>query len=102
MASIGDIFATVLGSVVFICWVGCMIGWFKRGMPIPKWVHVLAGVLWVISLVCLVTTAILGTLTMRLATALFVLPPVATYFGWLWLFGPDIATDSVETKGKET
>jgi len=37
-------------AVVFLLWVGWLSSWFRRGCPVPRWVHVLVGLMLVAGL----------------------------------------------------
>lgn len=80
--------------ITFIAWIDSMLSWVHRGCPIPRWVHFLAVSLWGSGLIAAVTLWLMGILTLELAAACIVTPPVATYLGWLWMFGPEHALEN--------
>jgi hypothetical protein len=80
-----------LHAVVFLLWVGWLSSWVRRGCPVPRWVHVPAGVMLIAGLFLgIPVLGVWGVLSWRIAGFCVVIPPTAAYVGWLWLFGPDL------------
>ena len=77
-----------VGLILFAAWVPSMIFWVRRGVVIPRHIHTLALVLTCIGVVFLIGMTIVNWVTLKLAFAFLLIPPVATYFGWFWMFGP--------------
>lgn len=84
-----EIAGAVIGAVCFVIWVPCMISWMRRGIAIPRYVHLVAGALTCVGLGCLIGLIAGGMVTLNLLLALVLVPPALTYFGWFWMFGPD-------------
>ncbi|MBT3288331.1 MAG: hypothetical protein HN849_27800 [Victivallales bacterium] len=80
------IICQALHAVVFLLWVGCLSSWFRRGCPVPKWVHVLAGVMLIVGLLGIPALGVWDVLSWRIAGFCVVIPPTAVYVGWLWMF----------------
>jgi len=78
----------VVNALAFVAWVACMVGWVRRGCPIPKWVHVFAGCLLLAGIAVVVILGSSDALRLELAISCIVVPPAAAYVGWLWMFGP--------------
>ena len=93
--SIGIVF-----SLIFVVWVICMVSWIKRGMPIPRYLHYLAGALTLAGGVFLVLAFAGGFFHWKLGLACLALPAPATYIGWLWMFGPEFTSQSQDTTKK--
>ena len=83
----------VLNTLIFLAWVVCVASWIRRGCPVPRWVHVLAGCLLLAGVISLCVLGYSGVFSLRWALLCLLVPPAAAYLGWLWLFGPDEAED---------
>lgn len=87
-----EIAGTVIGTICFLIWVPCMISWMKRGVTIPRSIHLLAAGLSCVGLGCLIGMIAGGMATLNLSIALLVMPAALTYFGWFWMFGPELSS----------
>ena len=83
-----DIIIYGIEGLVLLLWLGSIYHWYKNGMPIPRWVHILAVVLFLSGLASLITINMIGAINTKLVLALLILPPAASYFGWLWMKDP--------------
>ena len=84
----------VASVVMVIAWLLSIVAWFRRGRSIPGYVHGLAIAL-TIAGVAVMASAVAGSfLEWRLAAACLLSPAPTTYFGWLWLFGPEFHDES--------
>jgi hypothetical protein len=92
VAKMSSILWHAFNVIIFVAWIACMVEWVARGCPIPRWVHIFAGCLLAAGIVTAVVLGVCGMLTFTLAASCILIPPVAAYFGWLWMFGPDHAT----------
>jgi len=88
--STGEIVGMTLGAICFVIWIPCMVSWVRRGVVIPRYVHLLAALLTCLGLGALVGLTAVGMVTLKLAIILVPMPPLFAYFGWFWLFGPDL------------
>ena len=84
-----QLIGNAVGLVLFILWISNMISWIRRGVSIPRYIHLLATVLTSISIGCLIGMAFSGLITLKFALGFVLIPPVATYLGWFWLGGPE-------------
>lgn len=89
--SIWEVIAATIGTICFAIWVPCMISWIRRGVSMPRHIHFLAVAMTCVSVGCLVGLTVAGLVTFKLAIALLVLPAPLTYFGWFWMFGPEVS-----------
>jgi len=80
----------ILGVIVLVVWVRCLCSWIKRGVSIPRYVHLLAGILMCISVGCMMALGVARLAAFRLVFVFLFVPSVATYFGWFWMFGPEL------------
>ena len=85
-----ELMGSVLGLIAFLAWVPSMRSWIRRGVSIPRHIHLVAVVLTSISIGCLVGMLLGGLVTLKLALAFILIPPAGTYLGWFWMFGPDL------------
>ena len=85
-------FSTVL-SLIFVVWVICMVLWVKRGMPIPRYIYVIAITLTLVGAAIVTFALVGGFFEWKFGLGCLVLPAPATYLGWLWMFGPDFVRD---------
>ena len=99
--TITDIIMTVVGYIVFLAWIVSMASWIKRGMPIPKRVHWLAGIASACCISAIIFLALRNSLSLKAGVLLFVSGPVVTYFAWLWMFGPDWEKDKLDKTTKK-
>ncbi|MFT4550708.1 MAG: cyanate permease [Verrucomicrobiales bacterium] len=81
-------------SLIFLVWVICMISWVKRGMPIPRYIHVLAVTLTFAGGAFLAFALVGGFFDWKLGLGCLALPAPATYFSWLWMFGSEFSRES--------
>ena len=86
--------AHVIGGIVFVAWVVSMYAWMRRGCSMPKWLHVLALVAFVVGAGLGVGLVVLGGRSIRTALACGLGFPSGVYVGWLWMFGPEWAAES--------
>ena len=86
-----ELAGAVAGTLCFIVWLACVASWIRRGVSIPRYLHLLAVVLTCVGACCLVGLAVAGIATPKLAILLLAVPPAITYFGWFWMFGPDLS-----------
>jgi len=91
--NIGSIAWHIINVFVFIAWIECIVSWTLRGCPIPRWVHIFAGILLLAGVVSLIVLSSQGLLSLRVAASCLLIPPAASYIGWLWLFGPSEEAD---------
>ena len=89
--SIGEIAGSIIGAICFVVWVPCVILWLRKGVSIPRYIHILAGILTAISVACLIGLTLSGMPMFKLAIAFLAIPPAMTYFLWLWMFGPEFS-----------
>ena len=82
----------VIGTLCFLIWVPCMISWMRRGVSIPRYIHTLSAGMTCVGVACLTALAAAGLITLKLAIAFVFLPAALTYFGWFWMFGPELST----------
>ena len=68
-----EIIGAVLGTICFAVWVPSMVSWIRRGISIPRHIHILAAVMTCIGLGCLVWLSVAGVITLKLAIAFFML-----------------------------
>ena len=83
------LFANILGTICFVIWVPAMILWIKAGVTIPRYVHVVAITMTLVSVFCLIGLIIGGLATWKLALGMTLVPLAGSYFGWFWMFGPE-------------
>ncbi len=88
-----ELIANTIGVAVFIVWLVSMYGWLKQRVHIPKYVHLMALVLTSLSVGSLLAMASTGTSSLKVVLLFLFLPPAAAYFGWFWLFGPELRDD---------
>ena len=88
-----ELIGNILGAAIFIVWLVSMYGWLKQGGHIPKYVHLMALVLTSLSVGLLLGMTSSGTSSLKVALLFLIVPPAAAYFGWFWLFGPDLRDD---------
>jgi len=79
----------LINGLIVIAWIVCVVLWVKRGCPVPRWVHVLAIALTTAGAGVVIGCFVAGTLTTQLLLLCLLVPAPATYFGWLWMFGPE-------------
>lgn len=83
----------VFNALLFVAWVDCMVSWVRNGCPIPRWVHILSASLFGAGVATVAILGVMGILNLALASVCILLPPAATYLGWLWMFGPEHAIE---------
>ena len=87
--SIGEVAGNIVGFVCLVVWLFCLVGWIRRGVTIPTYLHVIALATTCLGLGCAVGMVVSGTATLALSLLLLLLPSTLTYSGWFWLFGPE-------------
>jgi hypothetical protein len=87
-----ELVGAIIGTICFVIWVPCMISWIRHGVSIPRYVHLLAAVMTCVGVSCLIALFVAGMVTLKLAIAFLVVPPALTYFGWFWMFGPEMSS----------
>ena len=85
-----NVMIIVLGSIMLAGWLIGMQSWLKKGIRFPKYIHTIALIFSSIGIGCLIGLAIAGLAGIKLSLMLVLLPPVLTYFGWLWMHGPEL------------
>ena len=96
--STGEIIGAIIGTVCLLIWIPCMISWIRRGVSIPRYIHAVALAATCVGLGCVIGLTAGGMVTLTLALALVGVPPALTYFGWFWLFGPELLQSSESQK----
>ena len=76
----------IIGIISFIAWLVWMVIWIGEGCPIPKWIHIFAGVLLFIGVMAFVMLGIINTFSWKLVILCIIVPSASVYTGWL-LFG---------------
>ena len=79
----------IVNGLAAVAWLVCIVLWMHRGCPVPRWVHLFAGVLLLAGIIAIVVCGMTGLLSLRLAVTCLLVPPLVAYFGWLWMYGPD-------------
>ena len=98
----GEIIGSVLGTLLFAAWVPCLWSWIRKGVTIPRYVHATALVSASVGVGCLLALVATGAATLGLGLALATLPAPATYFGWFWMFGPELSKEAASPGGAGT
>ncbi|MDP6439522.1 MAG: hypothetical protein QGH74_07810 [Candidatus Brocadiia bacterium] len=80
----------VLGLFTAACWIIVMYQWVRSGMPMPRWLHVVALAALAVGIVCAVYVAALHVLTFRRCVLLVLGLPALVYAMWAWMFGPGL------------
>lgn len=86
--NLAEIMGAVIGALCFLIWIPCMISWIRRGVSVPRYIHVIALATTCAGVGCAVGLAANGALTATPALLLVALPAAATYLGRFWLFEP--------------
>lgn len=94
----GILIGNIIGLTVFIVWLYSVYSWYRQGLKIPRYVHVIAIITSSISIGCLTGMYIGGIATIEIMCMLLFLPPIICYLGWVWMFGPDFQKKSFNNK----
>lgn len=78
----------IITSIVFIGWIGCIVSWIRRGCPIPRWLHIFAGCLFVAGVITMIVLGARDHFSLKLVLSCLIVPPGVAYIGWLWMWGP--------------
>lgn len=89
--SSAEMIGAIVGTVCFLIWVPCLLSWLRRGVSIPRYIHIVALATTSVGVACVIGLAAAQAATLGLSIALVGIPPAMTYFGWFWLFGPESA-----------
>jgi apolipoprotein N-acyltransferase len=76
----------IIGITSFIAWLVWIMIWIGQGCPIPKWIHIFAGILLFIGVTAFVTLGVINTFSFKLVILCIITPPGSVYIGWL-MFG---------------
>ena len=90
-----ELLFVLLPSAIFVAWLVCLVSWSSRRIPIPKYVPILAIGLTVAGALVPAFAFVLGFFTWGLGISCLALPAPATYFVWLWVFGPEFTLGQV-------
>ena len=79
----------IFNGLAAIAWLVCVVSWMRRGCPVPRWVHIFAGVMLLVGIIAIFACGMAGLLSLKLAASCLLVPPLSAYLGWLWMHGPD-------------
>ena len=87
---VGNCSLQILGMLAFGTG---LIRWARRGAVFPRWVHRLAIALGIAGVLSILILAMVGTPSAGVVAACLLMPPAASYVGWLWLGGPCLGSE---------
>ena len=94
--SMASIAWNILAILFFVFWITCIYRWIRRGCPIPRYVHILAILMFLAGVITQVVFISWGLFSVKTIASCLLFPPAAVYIAWVCMLGPALEEDQRE------